>query len=108
MRCVSGNRSWPRGHPVAAPIRAATVRERSSDMLVRFRNGVLSLVLLAVLSTRGLSAQWGGELRFSIRDEPRSFHPALADTDTAETIRFLTGGVLVRVNRGNQQLEPDL
>jgi peptide/nickel transport system substrate-binding protein len=55
-----------------------------------------------------LSAQWGGELRFSIRDEPRSFHPALADTDTAETIRFLTGGVLVRVNRGNQQLEPDL
>jgi peptide/nickel transport system substrate-binding protein len=35
-------------------------------------------------------------------------HPALADSDAAETIRYLTGGVLVRVNRGNQQLEPEL
>src|ERR1039457_5309720 len=68
----------------------------------------LGLVLLAVLGTRGVSAQWGGELRFCIRSEPRSFHPALADSDAAETIRYLTGGVLVRVNRGNQQLEPDL
>jgi peptide/nickel transport system substrate-binding protein len=55
-----------------------------------------------------LGAQWGGELRFCIRSEPRSFHPALADSDAAETIRYLTGGVLVRVNRGNQQLEPEL
>jgi peptide/nickel transport system substrate-binding protein len=68
----------------------------------------LGLILLALLGTRGLPAQWGGELRFSIRDEPRSFHPAMAETDTAETIRYLTGGVLVRVNRGNQQLEPEL
>jgi peptide/nickel transport system substrate-binding protein len=35
-------------------------------------------------------------------------HPALADSDAAETIRYLTGGVLVRVNRSNQQLEPEL
>jgi hypothetical protein len=55
-----------------------------------------------------MAAQWGGELRFSIRDEPRSFHPAMADTDAAETIRYLTGGVVVRVNRSNQQLEPEL
>ena len=68
----------------------------------------VSLILLAVLGTRGLAAQWGGELRFCIRSEPRSFHPALADTDAAETIRYLTGGVLLRVNRGNQQLEPEL
>ena len=66
------------------------------------------VLLLALLAVQGLAAQWGGELRFSIRDEPRSFHPAMADTDAAETIRYLTGGVLVRVNRSNQQLEPEL
>src|SRR5450759_2700949 len=68
----------------------------------------LALILLAVLSTRGMNAQWGGELRLCIRSEPRSFHPALADSDAAETIRYLTGGVVVRVNRSNQQLEPAL
>jgi peptide/nickel transport system substrate-binding protein len=92
----------------ATPIRAATVRERFSNTFVNFGKAVLGLILLAVLSTRGMNAQWGGELRFCIRSEPRSFHPALADSDSAETIRYLTGGVLVRVNRGNQQLEPDL
>src|ERR1035441_10678046 len=99
-----GNRSLT----VAAPIRAATVRERLPGSLVKSRNSVLDLVLLALLGVQCLAAQWGGELRLSIRDEPRSFHPAMADTDTAETIRYLTGGVLVRVNRSNQQLEPEL
>src|ERR1035437_641204 len=113
MRCLAfpGNRSLTvaaRMGTDATPIRGATVRERFSQMLVRLRNRVLILILLAVLSTRGMNAQWGGELRFCIRSEPRSFHPALADSDSAETIRYLTGGVLVRVNRGNQQLEPEL
>jgi peptide/nickel transport system substrate-binding protein len=68
----------------------------------------LGLALLALLGVQCLAAQWGGELRLSIRSEPPSFHPALADSDSAETIRYLTGGVLVRVNRSNQQLEPEL
>jgi peptide/nickel transport system substrate-binding protein len=55
-----------------------------------------------------LAAQWGGELRFSLHSEPRSLHPALADDDASETVRYLTGGVLVRVNRATQQLEPEL
>src|ERR1039457_2435580 len=67
-----------------------------------------SVLLLALLGIQGLPAQWGGERRLSIRSEPPSFHPALADSDSAETIRYLTGGVLVRVNRSNQQLEPEL
>src|ERR1035438_3760051 len=58
------------------------------------RRPVLLLVLLALASTPALPAQWGGELRFCIRSEPRSFHPALADSDAAETIRYLTGGGL--------------
>jgi peptide/nickel transport system substrate-binding protein len=52
--------------------------------------------------------RWGGELRFCIRSDPRSLHPALVDNDSAETFRYLTGGVLVRVNRVTQELEPEL
>ena len=65
-------------------------------------------ILLAALGSLNLCAQWGGELRFCLRSEPKSFHPALADSDAPETVRYLTGGVLLRVNRVNQQLEPEL
>jgi peptide/nickel transport system substrate-binding protein len=65
-------------------------------------------LFLLLLAAAGLSGQWGGELRFSIHSEPRSLHPALADDDASETIRYLTGGVLLRVNRVNQKLEPEL
>src|SRR6185369_6571613 len=70
--------------------------------------GLFILILLSFFGTHAMAAQWGGELRFCIHSEPRSLHPALADSDAAETIRYLTGGVLVRVNRSNQQLEPEL
>src|SRR4051794_15129671 len=70
--------------------------------------GILSLILLSFFGTHALAAPWGGEMRFCIRNEPRSLHPALVDSDSEETIRYLTGGVLVRVNRSNQQLEPEL
>src|SRR5437868_6327833 len=66
------------------------------------------LLLLALLSLSPLAAQWGGELRFCLHSEPRSLHPALADDDASETVRYLTGGVLVRVNRATQQLEAEL
>ena len=55
-----------------------------------------------------LSAQWGGELRFCLRSDPKTFNPLLVEDDASETIRYLTGGVLVRVNRLTQQLEPEL
>jgi peptide/nickel transport system substrate-binding protein len=66
------------------------------------------LLLLFVLSLSPLTAQWGGELRFCLHSEPRNLHPALADDDASETVRYLTGGVLVRVNRATQQLEAEL
>lgn len=66
------------------------------------------LILLAVLGSLSLHAQWGGELRLCLRSEPKTFHPALADSDATETVRYLTGGVLLRVNRVNQQMEPEL
>lgn len=71
---------------------------------MKFRRAILLLLAAAA----GLPAQWGGELRFCLHSEPRSLHPALADDDASETVRYLTGGVLLRVNRLTQKLEPEL
>jgi peptide/nickel transport system substrate-binding protein len=65
--------------------------------------------LVWILATAGSAwAQWGGELRLCLRSEPRSLDPTLVDSDSEETFRYLTGGVLVRVNRLTQELEPEL
>lgn len=48
------------------------------------------------------------ELRFAMRSEPRTLNPALVDDEASELIRFLTGGVLIRVNRSTQKLESEL
>jgi len=69
---------------------------------------LIGLIWPALLAAGCLDAQWGGELRLAIHSEPKSLHPALADGDAAETVRYLTGGVLLRVNRVSQQLEPEL
>jgi peptide/nickel transport system substrate-binding protein len=55
-----------------------------------------------------MAQQWGGELRFCLHSEPRTLDPALVEDDASETVRYLTGGVLVRVNRVTQKLEPEL
>src|ERR1700683_2384239 len=68
---------------------------------------VALLTLIAFGSSR-LLAQSGGELRFCLRSEPKTLNPLLAADDASETIRYLTGGVLVRVNRLTQDLEPEL
>lgn len=53
-------------------------------------------------------AQSGGELRFCLRAEPRMFNPLMVDDESSETIRYLTGGVLIRFDRQTQALEPEL
>src|SRR3954469_9528060 len=68
----------------------------------------LRSAILLLLAASGLWGQWGGELRLCLYSEPRRLHPALADDDASETVRYLTGGVLLRVNRVNQRLEPEL
>jgi peptide/nickel transport system substrate-binding protein len=67
----------------------------------------ISLLFLGILSTNVL-AQAGGELRFCLRSEPKTFDPLKVEDDASNAIRYLTGGVLVRVNRRSQQLEPEL
>jgi peptide/nickel transport system substrate-binding protein len=48
------------------------------------------------------------ELRFCLRAEPKTFDPLLVDDGNSETIKYLTGGVLIRINRKTQQLTPEL
>lgn len=67
---------------------------------------VFVVTLFSVCSS--LLAQSGGELRFCLRSEPKTFNPALVDDDASETLRYLTGGVLVRVNRLTQKAQPAL
>jgi len=54
------------------------------------------------------SGQPSGELHFCLRGEPKTFNPLLVEDDASETIRYLTGGVLIRLNRQTQALEPGL
>jgi peptide/nickel transport system substrate-binding protein len=72
---------------------------------------LLAFVILLIVIVFGSSntlAQSGGELHFCLRSEPKTFNPLLAADDASETIRYLTGGVLVRVNRLTQDPEPEL
>ena len=63
------------------------------------------LLLVTVFATAAVGLD---ELRFYLRSEPKTFNPALVADDSSETIRYLTGGVLVRLNRESQKLEPEL
>ena len=54
------------------------------------------------------ASQPGGELHFCLHGEPKTFNPLLVEDDASETIRYLTGGVLIRLNRQTQALEPGL
>ncbi|MGZ6371649.1 MAG: ABC transporter substrate-binding protein [Bdellovibrionota bacterium] len=63
---------------------------------------------MSCLLTLAAFAQSGGELRFCLRTEPKTFDPLLVDDDASLSIRYLTGGVLARVNRHTQELEPEL
>lgn len=66
------------------------------------------LLVSFAITAATLVAQWGGELRFCLRSDPKTFNPLLVDDEASETIRYLTGGVLIRVNRLTQELEPEL
>ncbi|HKV77294.1 MAG TPA: ABC transporter substrate-binding protein [Candidatus Sulfotelmatobacter sp.] len=82
-------------------------RQRSSQsMLMKFGKAIaVGAFCLAVL-TGGALAQ--GQLRFCLRSEPKTFDPLKVEDDASVAIRYLTGGVLVRLNRQTQAVEPGL
>lgn len=66
------------------------------------------MILVLCLGTLAGSALAQGELRFLLRSEPKTFDPLKVEDDASAAIRYLTGGVLVRLNRQTQALEPEL
>ena len=64
--------------------------------------------LVLLLLAAPLRAQSGGVLHFCLHGEPKTFDPALVDDDASENVRYLTGGVLIRLNRDTQEFEPGL
>jgi peptide/nickel transport system substrate-binding protein len=74
---------------------------------LQFSALLLPVCLSLCLAPTGHS-QTAPELHFCLHGEPKTFDPILVDDEASENIRYLTGGVLVRVNRQTQALEPGL
>jgi peptide/nickel transport system substrate-binding protein len=64
--------------------------------------------VLTLFFTASALAQFGGELRFCLRADPKTFDPLMVDDDNSEAVRYLTSGVLLRVNRVTQEFTPEL
>lgn len=75
-------------------------------MLTKWKITVaIAIFGLAVLT---VSAAAQGQLRFCLRSEPKTFDPLKVEDESSGAVRYLTGGVLVRMNRQTQVLEPGL
>lgn len=73
--------------------------------------GLKARLFLFVVTSIGCAigaAQEKNQLRFCLGAQPRTFNPLLVADEASETVRYLTGGVLMRLNRAAQQLEPEL
>jgi peptide/nickel transport system substrate-binding protein len=70
------------------------------------RAALFAALCLGFLTVRG-HAQ-GGELKFCVRMEPKTFDPLKVDDEASNFVRYLTGGVLLRLNRQTQELQPEL
>ena len=55
-----------------------------------------------------LAVSAANELRFCLRTDPKTFDPLLVEDESSATVRYLTGGVLIRLNRYTQELEGEL
>ncbi len=64
-----------------------------------------AVVLLLCGAAAATSAS---ELRFCLRTDPKTFNPLLVEDESSETVRYLTSGVLIRLNRYTQELEGEL
>ncbi len=49
-----------------------------------------------------------GQLAWAIKYDPQTLDPAKVDEQVSSNVRFLTGGVLLRINRPTQQPQPEL
>src|SRR6202140_1115272 len=87
---------------------SAGMKRKSEEMKSLFGRKIAIAIICLGFVLGQASAQTGGELRFCLRTEPKTFNPLKVEDDASGAIRYLTGGVLVRVNRQTQDLEPEL
>lgn len=72
---------------------------------------LITSALIAVLTPSAPSQsvpRQRGELVWAIHYDPKTFDPAKVDDQASELVRYLTGGVLLRINRQTQELQPEL
>ena len=72
-------------------------------MLMKWEKAVAVFTMCLGLFAGNALAQ--GTLRFCLRSEPKTFDPLKVEDDASVAVRYLTGGVLVRLNRQTQALE---
>src|SRR5689334_13439625 len=70
------------------------------------KRGTWLAALVLAQALTGSPAQ--SELRFCLRADPQTFNPLLVSQEPDEIVSFLTGGVLIRMNRLTQKFEPEL
>lgn len=63
---------------------------------------------IAMAWSAAAAPHWGGELRFCLHADPKTLDPLLVSDQPGGMVRYLTGGVLIRLNRATQTLEPEL
>ena len=69
---------------------------------------MLARLGLVLVVGGAVAAGAANELRFCLRTDPKTFNPLLVEDESSTTVRFLTGGVLIRLNRYTQELEGEL
>src|SRR5579872_960406 len=75
-------------------------------MLTKWQKTIaISIVCWGLFAGNALAQ---GTLRFCLRSEPKTFDPLKVEDDASVAVRYLTGGVLVRLNRQTQALETEL
>jgi peptide/nickel transport system substrate-binding protein len=73
-----------------------------------YRSLQIILLLMFSIALLGSTFAQGGELHFCLHSEPKTFDPLKVEDDASVSVRYLTGGVLLRMNRQTQALEPEL
>jgi peptide/nickel transport system substrate-binding protein len=56
----------------------------------------------------GCASAVSAELHFCLRADPKTFDPLLVEDESSVAVRYLTGGVLIRLNRYTKELEGEL
>ena len=75
-----------------------------------FRCFVISLILsaFAIHAPCQAAPRQQGEIAWAIHYDPKTFDPAKVDDQASELVRYLTSGVLLRLNRQTGEPEPQL